>query len=286
ERIRLGEEALAIAGRPDDLYARVEVERWLALSHQEAGNTQRVRELAVMFRGDAEQNGVLLYRYIAAGIDAFLALLEGRWEEAEGFIRKAAELGQGSGDLATEGVAGAQFMMLTRELGRLKALEPALRQFTDDPLTHPWGPAIAAVFIELGAIDEARDVFERMAKAGFANLPKDELYLTTLTFMAETCVALEDSKRAAELYQGLLPYAGQMVVQPTAVCYGPDDLYQIAALPKHLEVFVKELVALVITGGAGAKLFELRLGENRIRPGVFHHGSHVSSPAPIAEPIL
>jgi DNA-binding CsgD family transcriptional regulator/tetratricopeptide (TPR) repeat protein len=225
ERIRLGEEALAIAGRPDDLYARVEVERWLALSHQEAGNTQRVRELAVMFRGDAEQNGVLLYRYIAAGIDAFLALLEGRWEEAEGFIRKAAELGQGSGDLATEGVAGAQFMMLTRELGRLKALEPALRQFTDDPLTHPWGPAIAAVFIELGAIDEARDVFERMAKAGFANLPKDELYLTTLTFMAETCVALEDSKRAAELYQGLLPYAGQMVVQPTAVCYGPDDLY-------------------------------------------------------------
>ena len=225
ERILVGEEALVIASQHDDLFARLEVENWLVLSHQEAGNTERVRELAVVLHRDADRHGVHYYRYIAAGVDAFVALMDGRWEEAEGLIQRAAELGQGSGDNAAESVAGAQFMMIMRELGRLKALEPVLRQFVDDPLNNPWGPAIAAVFIELGAMEEARAIFEKMGKSGFANLPRDELYLTTLTFMAETCVALEDVARAAELYQGLLPYAGQMAVQPTAVCYGPVDTY-------------------------------------------------------------
>lgn len=225
ERIRVGEEALAIANQHDDLFSRLEVEQWLVLSQQEAGNTERVRELAVVFHRDADRHGVHHYRYLAAGVDAFVALMDGRWEEAEGLIQRAAELGQGSGDDAAESVAGAQLMMLTRELGRLKVLEPVLRQFIDDPRNNPWGPGLAVVFIELGAMDEARGIFEEMGKSGFANLPRDELYLTTLTFMAETCAALEDGERAPELYQGLLAYAGQMAVQPTAVCYGPVDMY-------------------------------------------------------------
>jgi hypothetical protein len=38
-------------------------------------------------------------------------------------------------------------------------------------------------------------------------------------------MALGDSEKAAGLYQRLLPYSGKMVSHPTAVCYGPADLY-------------------------------------------------------------
>jgi DNA-binding CsgD family transcriptional regulator len=43
-------------------------------------------------------------------------------------------------------------------------------------------------------------------------------------FCADVCVALGDGRRAARLYDLLMPYAGQAAVHPGAVCYGAVEM--------------------------------------------------------------
>src|SRR5437899_13071831 len=50
-------------------------------------------------------------------------------------------------------------------------------------------------------------MFERLVANDLADLPRDTLWVTTMTYLADVCVFLGDIRRAALLYQRLLPYA-------------------------------------------------------------------------------
>jgi DNA-binding CsgD family transcriptional regulator len=77
------------------------------------------------------------------------------------------------------------------------------------------------VYAELGWETEARREFERLAADGFLALPRDANWLVALTSLAQVCAFLADEKRAAALYELLLPYRGHMVVAGAAVaCHG------------------------------------------------------------------
>jgi DNA-binding CsgD family transcriptional regulator len=65
---------------------------------------------------------------------------------------------------------------------------------------------------ELGARDEARAVFEKLAAGGFAAMPHDAIRIASLAYLAEVCVWLGDTVRAATLFDLLLPYAERNLV--------------------------------------------------------------------------
>src|SRR5262249_30312084 len=116
---------------------------------------------------------------------------------------------------------------LRREQGRLRELEPAVRYFVQQhTAAAAWRPGLALIYSELGRTREARTEFESMAQHDFTDLPRDALWMASMTYLTDVCTSLGDTARAATLHQLLLPYAARTVVIGNAVaCYGAMSRY-------------------------------------------------------------
>ena len=224
ERIQLGEQALDIAITTGDVYLCKDPLEWLILSYQEAGDITRVRQLIRLLSESVEEAYRFKAHYFAAGASACLALFSGQWQRAESLIEDAIEIGSGSLDGGADGVYGAQMFLLNRELGRLPMIHGALTQLVGDH-TPMWKPGLLATYTDLNLLDKASALFDELTEHDFSIIAEDELFLTCLVYLTETCVALDNTDKAIGLYQRLLPFSGQMVSHPTAVCYGPADMY-------------------------------------------------------------
>jgi len=225
ERIRLGEQALALAAEADNGFFLEEALEWHLLSHQESGNIERVRQLVRDLESTADRFQFQTARYFVAWTKAYLALLEGRWNDAQTLVDQAAEVGAGTLDGGSEGVYGAQMFLLNRELGRLPMVRSALQQMIADGKRRMWMPGLLATYTELGLMDDARKIFEELVADEFRLVVQDELYPICLVYLTEACAELGDGESARSLYQRLMPFSGQMLSHPTAACYGPADLY-------------------------------------------------------------
>ena len=75
-------------------------------------------------------------------------------------------------------------------------------------------------------MQEARVEFEHLAQHDFTDLPRDGLWVTCITYLAEVCTFLQDTARAATLYHLLRPYAGRnVIVGGSVACYGAASRY-------------------------------------------------------------
>jgi DNA-binding CsgD family transcriptional regulator len=140
--------------------------------------------------------------------------------------------------LATEGMYGAQMFVLNRDLGRLRAMAPVVRRMIDDPQSNLWTPGLMMMCCEVGLLDQARLTFDKLAVDDFSSVSRDDLWVISIAFCAETCAQLEDTDRALSLYDLLLPYAEQTAIHPPAVCVGSLSMYLglLAQLSGRLEL--------------------------------------------------
>jgi len=241
ERIRLGEQAVELAieiGRSvGDATILNDPREWLILTYQESGDMERVNELIRQLEISIEKHYSFKGRYFAASARANQALFEGRWQQAEVLIEETGELGGIQLDGSAEGVYGVQMFMLNRELCRLPMFRGALKQMLINDARAVWAPGLLATYTELGLLDEAREIFDLLGANDFKPLVDGELLLTCLVYMTEACVALNDTTRAAALYQRLVPYSGQMLPHATAISHGPADLYlgMMASMMNNLD---------------------------------------------------
>jgi class 3 adenylate cyclase len=153
---------------------------------------------------------------------AMRALLTGRFAEAEELAHSVLSTApRGQDRAAVHGIEqafGVQMLILRREQGRLQELEPALKGFIERyPSVPGWRAALAWVLSDLGREAEARDEFEQLATNRFGQIPRDVNWLVSMSLLAETCALLRDARRAATLYELLLPYADRCVVVSFAV---------------------------------------------------------------------
>jgi tetratricopeptide (TPR) repeat protein len=164
------------------------------------------------------------------------ALMMGRFEDSERLAQEAFAFGQSAQTEAAAGVFGLQMFALRREQGRLKELEPVVRVFLQQhSAAAAWRPGLAVIFSELGLTTDARAEFEILAQHDFADLPRDAVWMGTMTFLADICTFLGDKARADTLYQMLLPFAGNnVVVGNAASCYGTLSRW-LGALAATLE---------------------------------------------------
>jgi tetratricopeptide (TPR) repeat protein len=169
----------------------------------------------------AEERRHPLYRLWTLVFRAMHALLEGRFGDAERLAVEFLAMGQRVHEQSAMVAFGAQLGVRGRLCGPLEDLVPAGKQFIAQyPGLRGTRALLAVISCELGQIDEARQEFERLAQYDFADLPENHLWLSTVALLAEVCAALGDARRAARLYDLLLPCARRTVTIGLAYCDG------------------------------------------------------------------
>jgi DNA-binding SARP family transcriptional activator len=263
-----GEEAVAIARRlgdpkllahalagytqshlAPDLYVDLmpASEEWLAVA-LEAGDKERAVEaheqlflqLLGLGDGDRAQASLREMRRIAAELrqpaqlwvvtvhETLLALLEGRFADAERLLDQSEELGRAAPRWNAEMSRRLQLYLLRRGQGRLDELaethEAALEAFTFR--TYPIVDCVLAqLYDELGRQDDSARIFSSLAKDDFAQIPFDEEWLVGVGLLAEVTHSRQDRPRAQVLLHQLAPYASQVAVAYPEISIGSVARY-------------------------------------------------------------
>ena len=233
-RISLIDEMLGIAERIEERYLQMELHAFrgydlVALGDVE-GWQRDIDALGKLSRDIAEP----FYEYNHQTMAVAPLIQAARFEQAEQMAMAAFETGQKLGVDNNEGVMGVQMFTIRREQGRLAEIAPVIQHFLNEQgAGAAWRPGLALIYADIGELDKARREFELLAADRFAAIPRDSLFQTSLTYLAETCCALESTEDAEALYDLLLPYRDLAVVVGNAsVCLGATDRYlgQLASL--------------------------------------------------------
>jgi hypothetical protein len=163
------------------------------------------------------------YQWHIASMRAMRVMLDGRLEEAERLARSTLDAGLRPKVHMTYMYEHALMVAIRWQQGRLGERRDTVRAHGDRyPSVARWRDALAAA--ELGDQRAARAEIERHARSGFADLPRDGLWILHLCALAEACVVIRDQQRAAQLYELLLPYAERHAISLSTMPFGPVAL--------------------------------------------------------------
>lgn len=226
-RIRLIGEILETADRIDDKYLQMELHAFRAYDLAAMGDTTGwVCDIEGLHKISAEISEPF-YEYNHQTMTAALPIMYGRFDEAESLVMRAFETGQRLGADNNEGVMGVQMFTIRREQGRLAEIAPIVKHFVDEHgAGAAWRPGLALVYADIGDREKARVEFDRLAADSFGAIPRDSLWQTSLSYLAEVCCELDAAEEAKILYDFLLPYKKLTVVVGNAsVCLGATSRF-------------------------------------------------------------
>jgi DNA-binding CsgD family transcriptional regulator len=219
ERLAVATELQRQAEEVGDSELALEGRLWRFRTLLEMGDVEAARQEIDAYSRVADELGQPQYRSLAATWTAVLALLEGRFADADRVSQQALALGHREQNRDAAMFFMALLLTVRRERGQLRELadlEPAASELAEE---YPWVAALRAtlalLYSHLGREQEARREFERLAANDFADLHEDWVWLPTLTLLAEVCASLGDVRRAARLYELMLPYAERNVAGAT-----------------------------------------------------------------------
>jgi DNA-binding CsgD family transcriptional regulator len=224
---------MALRGNPESLHRRLGLSQEYIAVAQSTGNAGLLADACYWGALNCFEAGQLediearfgLHQYWTHAYRVTLALLRGEWTDLEARIEELLEIGTKMRRDDADGVYGAQMFALNRDLGRLHALAPHIKELAATASKRIWEPGLMLICAEIGLLSEARVIFDRLVERNCCAIRRDDMYVACLVFCAETCCALADAGRAEMLYQLLRPYAAQAANHPTAVCLGATDLY-------------------------------------------------------------
>jgi DNA-binding SARP family transcriptional activator len=222
EQAELAEELIRVALEAGDIERAVEgheiqLEYAIELGDMPAvyANLEAMTTLADDLRQPAQTWLVGVYR-------AVVALLEGRFDEAERLIGETRSVGERALRWNAAVAHGLQLYVLRREQGRLDEVEQLVRRAVTDNPTYPiWRCVLASMLAELGSSEEARGELDSLAAGDFGGIPFDEEWEVSLCLLAETAARLDEKNHAATLYELLLPYADRVTISYPEISLGP-----------------------------------------------------------------
>jgi tetratricopeptide (TPR) repeat protein len=113
-----------------------------------------------------------------------------------------------------------QLFQIRREQGRIVELEALVRSsFEQNPDSTLARSGFAVLQIELGREQEARELYEPLAAAGFSQLPRGQFLPIILALLAEIAGRLGDAAGSALLYERLLPWRDRQLLA-SSIAYG------------------------------------------------------------------
>ncbi len=219
-------EAQELCQRTNDAELGMQVRLWRISLLLELDDPVRADEEIEAFGTTARRLGqprMLVYDPLHR---AMAAQLRGDFGGAEALTTQALEQAQGVAGSIAPMIADAQMCLVRRMQGRQADIEPYVRKNADSlPEIRRWRCGLALVLAELGRVEEARRELEHLAAADFEDVPRDALWLVSISLLAELCALLDDGPRARRLYELLIPYEGRNVVSMGAAYIGPVARY-------------------------------------------------------------
>jgi DNA-binding SARP family transcriptional activator len=219
-RLEVADELIAVAARAGDREREYEGRDFRFWALLESGDVRAARAeceskacLADELRQPAQLWDVAVCR-------ATLALFEGRLGEAETAIGEAITLGRRVQTANARMAFDLQTYALRREQGRLGEVIDIVERAARDDAAYPvWRYVLVDVYAQLGRRDNARAAFEGLAAEGFT-VQVEMQWLFSTDLLPEVCRDLGDARRAATLYERLVPYANRNAVTPPELCRG------------------------------------------------------------------
>jgi hypothetical protein len=174
------------------------------------------------------------YRWHGVCLQVIRAELDGRFADAERLAREALRIARlRHSEYASYVYAYAQMVAIRWAQGNLAEYWPEIEDHGERYLWIPrWRDPLAAA--ERGDHSTAALEITRAGGQGFADLPRDGVWLLRLCALAEACIVVDDRQHGRRLYELLEPFANHNAVALTQQPFGPVALW-LAGLAAMLE---------------------------------------------------
>ena len=150
-----------------------------------------------------------------------VALMEGRFEDAERLIEETAAIGRRAASWNAEVSIRIQMYVLRREQGRLAEVEQAImRAVHEYPTLFRFRCALADLQAELGRERDARAAVAEIASGDLANEYVDAEWLLSMVVLANAFARFGDAPARAKLYELLAPRADLYAQAPVEIMFG------------------------------------------------------------------
>jgi hypothetical protein len=199
-------ELAEIARRLDDPALEVWSYLLLSMSSFSVGDIEQyAHSLAALVQG-SEAIGQPVLRWFATFFSSAARRIAGELHDAEDRAQRALEIGRAAGMADARAMHTTNLFFVRYDQGRLDDLLAVFERATSRPDPKP----VAVVFLgliyrELGRLDEARTLLNRLATDGFRSLPKNFAWTTQMAMTAEICAGVGDQDHAETLRSLLLP---------------------------------------------------------------------------------
>jgi tetratricopeptide (TPR) repeat protein len=162
-------------------------------------------------RSAARSVGEPRLRWTADLIEVFDAMMAGRLDEAQSLASGALDLGLQIGAPDAFSMFAGQFFVIGTFAGRHDELFPLVeRARRDSPAILPFEVAYGIICAAVGRRDEAREVLRKGMAGGFTNLPRDNVWMTSVVGYAVIAIDLNDVDAAAQLLPVIEPYVAEV----------------------------------------------------------------------------
>jgi DNA-binding SARP family transcriptional activator len=150
-----------------------------------------------------------------------LALMEGRFEQAEQLITETLALGQQAESYHAPVSQRLQLFVLRRAQGRLAELEETIgRSVYQYPALLRFRCALAHLHAQLGRERQARTALDGLLSRDLGREHVDSEWLFTISLLVDPCALLGLEDAAATLYSLLLPYKDLYSQAPAEAAFG------------------------------------------------------------------
>src|SRR5215468_2958660 len=174
------------------------------------------------------------FRYAALARRAMLALLGGRFAEAERLIGQAAALGEECGEPGARDVSQDQDWDLRAGQGRIGELAGTPPEMFPDPESAQARGFRAAALLAAGDRIQAAQVVASMSETSLDSLPRNHQFLLGASYASELAAALGIGPAAEQLYGALLPFADGAVVSGAAISFKGSVAHHLGVLAAAL----------------------------------------------------
>jgi tetratricopeptide (TPR) repeat protein len=253
DRLRLGEELLALAERTGERELEALGRHWRIFDLLEAGEVEAAREQHRTLTRLADQLRQALYQHFAVAWSVVWAQMAGEMVEAERLARRAYEIGRRAHVRDADTIYATQLLILRRREDRLPEFVSTVEDLVaKHPSLVAWRTVLPLMLAGGGEREAAVREFERFAAGEFAELPRNVLWFPAMCILSEACSLIGDAERAATLYAKLVPYRSRNVQVVQAACFGSAERFlallarargEFALASEHFEAAIRLNVA-------------------------------------------
>ena len=227
ERLEAATEMVAAAQAAGDLEGVLQGRNWRVVDLMELGRRRELDAEIDAYAELANAVGLAHYRWFVPLWRAILALLAGRWDEAEAFGDSALALGAQADDQMAPWLVNSQREFALDLRGRLRETS---RDWLEEQATtsaEPWAwlSYLARRHTVHGNPERAREIVSQLTRDGGSNLP-DGVNWHTACDLAEAIAELGARDAAAVVHARLAPHARLFgVIARGGVCLGSTEYY-------------------------------------------------------------